>query len=124
MSQTQAGDGRLQHEAAPRPAADGTHLTVRALSMVSAVVKVLETTTAMVVAGSRLFSARATSTGSTFARNRSVRPRDASAAAWRQANQRRETSIARPGQSSRIQPPASELVPTHSVFTWSQVASS
>ncbi len=60
------------------------HRTVRALSIVSAVVKVLDTTTAMVVAGSRLFSARATSTGSTFARKRSVRPLDSLAefCAW------------------------------------------
>lgn len=56
--------------------ASSTHRTVRAFSMVSAVVNVLETTTAMVVAGSRPFSARATSTGSTLARNRSVRPFD------------------------------------------------
>ena len=42
--------------------------------MVSAVVKVLETTTAMVVSGSSPFRARATSTGSTLARNLRVRP--------------------------------------------------
>jgi len=53
-----------------------THRTVRALSIVSAVVKVLETTMAMVVAGSSPLSARATSTGSTLARKRSVRPLD------------------------------------------------
>ena len=74
-----------QHKVAPSSRLV-SHLTVRALSMVSAVVKVLETTTAMVVAGSRLLSARATSTGSTLARNRSVRPRASSAAACRKAS--------------------------------------
>jgi hypothetical protein len=58
------------------PQSQAFHLTVRAFSIVSAVVKVLDTTTAMVVAGSRPFKARATSTGSTLARNRSVRPLD------------------------------------------------
>ena len=57
-------------------ASPASHLTVLAFSIVSAVVKVLDTTTAMVVAGSRPFKARATSTGSTLARNRSVRPLD------------------------------------------------
>mmetsp|Transcript_91529 Transcript_91529/g.222278 ORF Transcript_91529/g.222278 Transcript_91529/m.222278 type:complete len:218 (-) Transcript_91529:366-1019(-) len=55
-------------------------LTVRALSIVSAVVNVLETTTTNVVSGSSPFSDRATSTGSTFARNRSCLPRAPSAA--------------------------------------------
>ena len=50
---------------------DVIHLrTVRALSMVSAVVKVLDTTITMVVSGSSPFRERATSMGSTFARNR------------------------------------------------------
>ncbi len=49
--------------------------TVRALSMVSAVVKVLLTTTTSVVSGSSPSSARATSMGSTLARKRSVRSR-------------------------------------------------
>mmetsp|Transcript_17756 Transcript_17756/g.30432 ORF Transcript_17756/g.30432 Transcript_17756/m.30432 type:complete len:205 (+) Transcript_17756:1396-2010(+) len=52
-----------------------SHLrTVRAFSIVSAVVKVLDTTTTMVSAGSSFLSARATSIGSTFARKRSSRP--------------------------------------------------
>ena len=45
--------------------------TVRALSIVSAVVNVFDTTTTSVVSGSKPLSDRATSTGSTFARNRS-----------------------------------------------------
>ena len=51
------------------------HLTVRALSMVSAVVNVLLTMTTSVVSWRSPFSARATSTGSTFARKRRLRPR-------------------------------------------------
>lgn len=50
------------------------HRTVRAFSMVSAVVKVLETTTMRVVSGRRPFRARATSTGSTLARKRRFLP--------------------------------------------------
>mmetsp|Transcript_37851 Transcript_37851/g.72533 ORF Transcript_37851/g.72533 Transcript_37851/m.72533 type:complete len:327 (+) Transcript_37851:1310-2290(+) len=52
--------------------------TVRALSMVSAVVNVLDTTTTSVCSGSNSLSALATSTGSTLARNRSLRPRASS----------------------------------------------
>ena len=48
--------------------------TVRALSMVSAVVKVLLTTSTSVVSGLRPSSARATSTWSTLARKRRRRP--------------------------------------------------
>ncbi len=47
---------------------------MRAFSMVSAVVKVLETTTMRVVSGLRPFRARATSTGSTLARKRRFLP--------------------------------------------------
>mmetsp|Transcript_19906 Transcript_19906/g.52132 ORF Transcript_19906/g.52132 Transcript_19906/m.52132 type:complete len:273 (-) Transcript_19906:100-918(-) len=54
---------------------------VRALSMVSAVVKVLDTMTTRVVSGSRPAVARLKSTGSTFARKRSVRPSAAAEAA-------------------------------------------
>lgn len=54
---------------------------MRAFSMVSAVVKVLETITTRVVSGLRPSSARATSTGSTLARKRRVRPSAAAAAA-------------------------------------------
>lgn len=46
------------------------YLTVLAFSMVSAVVKVLDTTTTRVVSGLRPLRARATSTGSTLARKR------------------------------------------------------
>lgn len=46
--------------------------TVRALSMVSAVVKVLDTTMARVVSGSRPCRARAVSTGSTFCQGRDM----------------------------------------------------
>ncbi len=53
---------------------EGAHRTVRAFSMVSAVVKVLETTTINVVSGLRPFRARATSTGSTLARKRRFLP--------------------------------------------------
>mmetsp|Transcript_5888 Transcript_5888/g.16804 ORF Transcript_5888/g.16804 Transcript_5888/m.16804 type:complete len:292 (-) Transcript_5888:193-1068(-) len=68
---------------APSPSSAFSHVrTVRALSMVSAVVKVLDTTTAMVVSGFSPFRARATSTGSTLARNRRVRPLDLSADGW------------------------------------------
>ena len=48
--------------------------TVRAFSIVSAVVKVLLTTSTSVVSGERPSSARATSTGSTLARKRRRRP--------------------------------------------------
>ena len=48
--------------------------TVRAFSMVSAVVNVFETTTTSVRAGSRPSSARVTSMGSTLARKRRRRP--------------------------------------------------
>jgi hypothetical protein len=65
-----------QLEPGPSESVWTPHRTVRAFSIVSAVVKVLDTTTAMVVAGSRPFRARATSTGSTLARKRSVRPLD------------------------------------------------
>ena len=51
-----------------------THRTVRAFSMVSAVVKVLETITTSVVSCLRPFRARATSTGSTLARKRRFLP--------------------------------------------------
>ena len=54
--------------------------TVRALSIVSAVVNVLDTTTTSVVSGSRPLSDRATSTGSTLARKRSCLPLAPSAA--------------------------------------------
>mmetsp|Transcript_2380 Transcript_2380/g.3987 ORF Transcript_2380/g.3987 Transcript_2380/m.3987 type:complete len:211 (-) Transcript_2380:515-1147(-) len=64
---------------ASSPRDEVIHLrTVRALSMVSAVVKVLETTTTSVVSGSNPFSERATSMGSTFARKFSFRPRELS----------------------------------------------
>ena len=52
-----------------------THRTVRAFSMVSAVVNVLDTTTTKVVSGLRPLRARATSTGSTLARKRRFLPR-------------------------------------------------
>mmetsp|Transcript_74635 Transcript_74635/g.216557 ORF Transcript_74635/g.216557 Transcript_74635/m.216557 type:complete len:205 (+) Transcript_74635:622-1236(+) len=55
-------------------------LTVRAFSMVSAVVKVLETMTTSVVSALRPSKARFTSMGSTFARNRTRRPAAAAAA--------------------------------------------
>mmetsp|Transcript_104488 Transcript_104488/g.326894 ORF Transcript_104488/g.326894 Transcript_104488/m.326894 type:complete len:224 (+) Transcript_104488:626-1297(+) len=55
-------------------------LTVFALSMVSAVVKVLEMTTTSVVSAERPSSARFTSMGSTLARKRKRRPLAASAA--------------------------------------------
>mmetsp|Transcript_2908 Transcript_2908/g.11465 ORF Transcript_2908/g.11465 Transcript_2908/m.11465 type:complete len:303 (-) Transcript_2908:510-1418(-) len=54
--------------------------TVLALSIVSAVVNVLDTTTTSVVSGSRPLSERATSTGSTLARKRSCLPLAPSAA--------------------------------------------
>jgi len=71
-----AGPVKLQaRHAAPRRARAGpAHRTVRAFSMVSAVVNVLETTTTSVVSWRRPLSARATSTGSTLARKRSWRP--------------------------------------------------
>mmetsp|Transcript_4516 Transcript_4516/g.12333 ORF Transcript_4516/g.12333 Transcript_4516/m.12333 type:complete len:211 (+) Transcript_4516:1329-1961(+) len=63
------------------PSCAMSHLrTVRALSMVSAVVKVLDTTTTSVSSGFMSFRARATSIGSTFARKRRVRPSDSMAA--------------------------------------------
>mmetsp|Transcript_6597 Transcript_6597/g.16381 ORF Transcript_6597/g.16381 Transcript_6597/m.16381 type:complete len:205 (+) Transcript_6597:1619-2233(+) len=63
------------------PSCAMSHLrTVRALSMVSAVVNVLDTTTTSVSSGFSPLSARATSMGSTLARKRSVRPSDARAA--------------------------------------------
>ena len=64
------------------PASNLPYLTVRALSIVSAVVKVLETTMTMVVSGLSPLRARATSTGSTLARKRSWRPSASAAAAW------------------------------------------
>ena len=51
-----------------------TYRTVRAFSIVSAVVNVLDTTTTSVVSGLRPLRARATSTGSTLARNRRFLP--------------------------------------------------
>ena len=58
------------------PRADVSQLrTVRALSMVSDVVKVLDTTTTSVVSGEKPCSACATSMGSTLARKCSERPR-------------------------------------------------
>ena len=56
--------------------------TVRALSMVSTVVKVLDTTTTSVSAGSRPLRARATSMGSTLARKRRDRPAAVAADSW------------------------------------------
>mmetsp|Transcript_38784 Transcript_38784/g.89711 ORF Transcript_38784/g.89711 Transcript_38784/m.89711 type:complete len:201 (+) Transcript_38784:2174-2776(+) len=56
-------------------------LTVRALSMVSAVVKVLEMTTTRVVSAFKPVKARLTSIGSTLARNRRLLPCAAAAAA-------------------------------------------
>jgi hypothetical protein len=52
-------------------------LTVRAFNIVSAVVKVLETMMTRVCSASRPCKALATSTGSTLARKRNVRPLDA-----------------------------------------------
>mmetsp|Transcript_15218 Transcript_15218/g.32792 ORF Transcript_15218/g.32792 Transcript_15218/m.32792 type:complete len:211 (+) Transcript_15218:1285-1917(+) len=63
------------------PSAEVIHLrTVRALSMVSAVVNVLDTTITIVVSGSSPLRERATSMGSTLARKRSWRPRAQAAA--------------------------------------------
>mmetsp|Transcript_18462 Transcript_18462/g.38428 ORF Transcript_18462/g.38428 Transcript_18462/m.38428 type:complete len:355 (+) Transcript_18462:858-1922(+) len=62
-------------ETASSPSSEVIHLrTVRAFSIVSAVVKVLETITTMVVSWLRPLRALATSTGSTFARKRSCLP--------------------------------------------------
>mmetsp|Transcript_16302 Transcript_16302/g.41691 ORF Transcript_16302/g.41691 Transcript_16302/m.41691 type:complete len:210 (-) Transcript_16302:237-866(-) len=55
---------------------------VRALSIVSAVVNVLETTTISVSSAFSPLSARATSMGSTLARKRSCRPLLSAAASW------------------------------------------
>lgn len=70
-------------ETASGPSSAVSHvLTVLALSIVSTVVNVLETTTTRVVSGERPLSARATSIGSTLARKRSWRPEASSAASW------------------------------------------
>lgn len=63
------------HSSHHPPKCDCSHLrTVRAFSIVSAVVKVLDTTTTSVSSGLRPLRARATSMGSTLARKRSSRP--------------------------------------------------
>lgn len=68
---------------ASAPSSAVSHVrTVRALSIVSTVVKVFDTTTTSVVSGSRPLSARATSIGSTLARKRSCLPEASSADSW------------------------------------------
>mmetsp|Transcript_2150 Transcript_2150/g.8272 ORF Transcript_2150/g.8272 Transcript_2150/m.8272 type:complete len:263 (+) Transcript_2150:880-1668(+) len=101
-------------------------LTVRAFNMVSAVVKVLETTTTSVVSGSKPFRDRATSTGSTFARNRSCRPRAPSAAS---AHVRSDVCTNRGPRKLPPMPTATTEVsgfpvaPTHSPFRMRSVKS-
>mmetsp|Transcript_25757 Transcript_25757/g.57013 ORF Transcript_25757/g.57013 Transcript_25757/m.57013 type:complete len:361 (-) Transcript_25757:43-1125(-) len=65
---------RMTSAGAPCTLSSSHFLMVRALSMVSAVVKVFETTITRVLSASRPLSALETSTGSTFARKRRVRP--------------------------------------------------
>mmetsp|Transcript_8509 Transcript_8509/g.22403 ORF Transcript_8509/g.22403 Transcript_8509/m.22403 type:complete len:273 (-) Transcript_8509:222-1040(-) len=85
---------------ASSPSASAIHLRiVRALSIVSAVVKVFETTTTSVASGESPSVARATSTGSTLARKRSRRPAAASLAA---ASQR---SASYTNSGPRYEPP-------------------